>query len=175
MILKSSLCNMPLEVDFGVPLELVGSLRHQASPKLRLRDEDEEEVEGGKGVTLGTQKRRRRQKVFDTEVPIGERTQCAESPKVPRATLEVGGVSSSATASSPRDATKLSYLGLVKDPGHECVTTLSTFTGIITFQMGNLTTCCDYVEKASLYSFRHSLQVNVRYHNILIFIYIVHT
>lgn len=90
MVLSSSLHNISLKTDTGLPLEPIGSFRCQTLPRPSLRDKDKEEIEGGKGEILGPQKRRKRQEVFDIEVSTREKTRCAESSKVPRATLEVG-------------------------------------------------------------------------------------
>lgn len=59
-VLRSSLCNLPLEIDTEVPLEPIRYWRCQAFPRLKLRDEDEEGAKGSDGATLGLQKRKRR-------------------------------------------------------------------------------------------------------------------
>lgn len=75
---------------------------------------------------------------------------------VPRVALKLRGCFGSAVASSPGEAVEHSCLGLVRDHGRKCITTLSTLTGILASQIENLITRYDCVEEASLHSFRHS-------------------
>lgn len=120
MVLGFSLCNVPLETDARVPFELMGSSRHQASRRLRLRDEADEEAEDGKKVTIRPQ-RKRKKEVFEAfEVFFEEKTQSIDLLEVPIATLRLGE-DPSKNASSLKEVAKLIRRGLVKKPGFESV------------------------------------------------------
>lgn len=86
-----------------------------------------------------------------------EGTQCVEPPKVPTVKPEVGEGSNSAAASSSKEVADLSYLGLIREPGHKSVTALNTLVRILTSQKRNLIAPYDCIEEAILHSFWHSL------------------